>query len=114
MQRNEVELMIKQYVAKSTSISGTSREWQPHVGLQLISGGILFIGTFTLPESIRWLLSQNRTDDAWSSIIWIRGGDTPKTCEQFAETQLGVHAERAERASLSVNYLNQLRVLLRL
>ncbi|OOQ86537.1 MFS quinate transporter [Penicillium brasilianum] len=102
-------------VAKSTTISGTSREWQIPVGLQLISGGILFIGTFTLPESIRWLLSQNRTDDAWKSIVWIRGGDTPKTRDEFAETQLGLQAERAEREGFSLRELlepaNRLRFL---
>jgi hypothetical protein len=107
--------MTEQGVAKSTSIAGTSREWQIPVGLQLISGGILFIGTFTLPESIRWLLSQNRTDDAWKSIVWTRGGDTPKTREEFAETQLGLQAERAEREGFSLRELlepaNRLRFL---
>ena len=69
---------------------------------------VFFIGTFTPPESIRWLLSQDRTDDAWSSIIWIRGGDTPKTREEFAETQLGFKLYvLSEIAPLSVNYLNQ-------
>ena len=61
--------------------------------------------TFTLPESIRWLLSQNRTDDAWKSITWIRGGDNKKTREEFAETQLGLQAERAEREGFSFSEL---------
>lgn len=97
--------MVEQGVAKNTSIAGTSKEWQIPVGLQLISGGILLIGTFTLPESIRWLLTQNRTDDAWKSIIWIRGGDTPKTRDEFTETQLGLQAERAEREGFSLREL---------
>ncbi|KAJ5693045.1 hypothetical protein N7462_002468 [Penicillium macrosclerotiorum] len=102
-------------VGKNTSIAGTSREWQIPVGLQLISGGILLLGTLTLPESIRWLLTQNRVEDAWKSITWIRGGDTPKTRDEFAETQLGLQAEIAERANFSLRELlepaNRLRFL---
>lgn len=98
-------LTLEQGVAKNPSIAGTSKEWQIPVGLQLISGGILLIGTFTLPESIRWLLTQNRTDDAWKSITWIRGGDTPKTRDEFTETQLGLQAERAEREGFSLREL---------
>ncbi|OQE28399.1 hypothetical protein PENSTE_c003G01339 [Penicillium steckii] len=92
-------------VAQNPSISGTSREWQIPVALQLISGGILLIATLTLPESIRWLLTQNRTDDAWKAITWVRGGDTPKTHDEFTETQLGLQAERAEKENFSYHEL---------
>lgn len=92
---------------QNKSIAGTSREWQIPVGLQLISGGILFLGTLTLPESIRWLLSKNRTDDAWKSITWIRGGENQKTRDEFTETQLGLQAERAERENFSLRELLQ-------
>jgi hypothetical protein len=102
---NELLLTLNQGVSKNTSLAGTSREWQIPVGLQLVSGGILFIGTFTLPESIRWLLTMNRTDDAWKSIVWIRGGDGEKTRAEFTETQLGLQAERAERENFSIREL---------
>jgi hypothetical protein len=92
-------------VAQNLSIAGTSREWQIPVALQLISGGILLLATLTLPESIRWLLTQNRTDDAWKAITWVRGGDTPKTREEFTETQLGLQAEQAERENFSYREL---------
>ncbi|CAI7617688.1 unnamed protein product [Penicillium pancosmium] len=92
-------------VAQNSSIAGTSREWQIPVALQLISGGILLLATLTLPESIRWLLTQNRTDDAWKAITWVRGGDTPKTREEFTETQLGLQAEKAERENFSYREL---------
>lgn len=108
-------LITQQGVAKNPSIASTSREWQIPVGLQLVSGGILLIGTFTLPESIRWLLTNNRTDDAWKSITWIRGDDGPKTRDEFTETQLGLQAERAEREGFSLRELlepaNRLRFL---
>ncbi|KAJ5888469.1 hypothetical protein N7495_008510 [Penicillium taxi] len=102
-------------VGKNSSIVGHSREWQIPVGLQLVSGGILLLGTLTLPESIRWLLSENRTDDAWKSIVWIRGGDNQKTHDEFTETQVGLQAERAEREGFSLRELlepaNRLRFL---
>ena len=92
-------------MAQNPSIAGTSHEWQIPVALQLISGGILLIATLTLPESIRWLLAQNRTEDAWKAITWVRGGDTPKTHEEFTETQLGLQAERAEKENFSYREL---------
>ncbi|KAJ5629081.1 hypothetical protein N7490_011309 [Penicillium lividum] len=92
-------------VKQSASISGTTREWQIPVGLQLVSGGALFILTFTLPESIRWLSIQNRNEEAWKSMEWMRGGDNQKTRDEFAETQLGLQAERAERESFSFREL---------
>ncbi|KAJ5933358.1 hypothetical protein N7454_005687 [Penicillium verhagenii] len=102
-------------VEQNASIVGTSREWQIPVGLQLVSGGTLFILTFTLPESIRWLSMQNRNDEAWASMEWIRGGDNQKTRDEFAETQLGLQAERSEREGFSFRELlepaNRLRFL---
>jgi hypothetical protein len=50
-------------------------------------------------------LTQNRTDEAWKSITWIRGGEDIKTREEFAETQLGLQAERAERKGFSYREL---------
>jgi hypothetical protein len=112
---NDFNSQVDQGVAKNTSLAGTSREWQIPVGLQLISGGILLLGTFTLPESIRWLLTQNRTEDAWKAIVWIRGGEGSKTRDEFTETQLGLQAERAEREGFSIRELlepaNRLRFL---
>lgn len=92
-------------VQQNPSIAGTSREWQIPVGLQLVSGGALVIGSFTLPESIRWLLSQDRTEEAWKSITWIRGSDNEKTHDEFAETQLGLQAERSQREGFSFREL---------
>ena len=84
-----------------------SREWQIPIGLQLVSSGILLLGTFTLPESTRWLLTQNRSDEAWKSISWIRGDDGEKTIAEFNETQLGLKAELAAREGFSIRELWQ-------
>lgn len=84
-----------------------SREWQIPIGLQLVSSGILALGTLTLPESTRWLLTKNRTDEAWKSIMWIRGDDGEKTIAEFNETQLGLKAEVAARDNFSIRELWQ-------
>ncbi|KAH8658304.1 MFS quinate transporter [Xylariales sp. PMI_506] len=94
-------------VAKNTSITSSSREWQIPVGLQLVSGGILFLGMFTLPESVRWLVTQGRKDEAWKALTWIRGDEGHLTVEEFQETQLGLQAEAAEKVGFSYRELLQ-------
>src|ERR1700712_3425157 len=84
-------------VAANTSIAKKSSEWQIPVGLQLVSGGLLLLGTLTLPESSRWLLTQNRADEAWKSLTWIRGDAGEKTIAEFSETQQGLKAERSAK-----------------
>ena len=73
------------------------------------------LGALTLPESVRWLLSKDRTDQAWKSITWIRGDDGEKTVAEFNETQLGLKAERAAKDNFSLRELwqreNRLRFL---
>ncbi|OJJ42604.1 hypothetical protein ASPZODRAFT_162190 [Penicilliopsis zonata CBS 506.65] len=103
-------------VERNAAIAATSREWQIPVGLQLVSGGILLLGTFTLPESIRWLLTKGRTEEAWKSIAWIRGDEGERTLAEFRETQLGIRAESVERENFQLRELwqqpaNRLRLL---
>ena len=86
------------------------------MGLQLVFGGILFFGMMTLPESIRWLLLQNRKDEAWKALTWMRGDDGPTTQAEFAETQLGLRAETIEREGFQLRELlepaNRLRFII--
>lgn len=88
-------------VANSPSIVKTSREWQIPVGLQLVSSGLMLMGSFFLPESVRWLVSKGRTDEAWKSLTWIRGDDGEKTLAEFQETSLGLKAEVAAKENFS-------------
>ena len=105
-----------QGVAQNPSIAGTSREWQIPVGMQLVSSGALFLGMLTLPESIRWLLSKGRKEEAWKSLTWIRGDDGPKTLHEFSETQLGLQAETMQQQGFQLRELlepaNRLRFLI--
>ncbi|OKL56056.1 hypothetical protein UA08_08611 [Talaromyces atroroseus] len=92
-------------VAKSPTISKTSREWQLPIGLELVPSGILFLAMFTLPESVRWLLSKNRADEAWKSLSWIRGDEGQKTLDEFNETQAGLRAEKAAKDNFTIREL---------
>lgn len=65
------------------------------------------LGTFTLPESVRWLLTQNRSEEAWKSITWIRGDSGDRTTAEFNETILGLKAETAAKDNFSVRELWQ-------
>src|SRR6201995_1026892 len=94
-----------QGVAQSTTISKTSREWQIPIDLEIIPSGILFLAMFTLPESVRWLLSQNRTEDAWISLAWIRGDEGDKTQEEFNETKAGLIAEESAKDNFTIREL---------
>lgn len=71
---------------------------------------------FTLPESVRWLLSNHRSDEAWKSLSWIRGDEGEKTLAEFNETQLGLKAEKAATDNFTIRELwhpsNRLRFII--
>jgi hypothetical protein len=73
----------------------------------MVSGGLLFLGTLTLPESVRWLLIQDKPDEAWKSLRWIRGDDGERTLAEFTETQVGLDAETAAKDNFSIRELWQ-------
>ena len=84
-----------------------SKMWQIPVALQLVSSGLLFLGAFTLPESVRWLLTKNRPSEAWASLSWIRADISPATASEFDEIKQGLAAEAAATAGFSVRELWQ-------
>lgn len=90
--------------------------WQIPVALQLVSSGILFLGAFTLPESVRWLLAKDRPDEAWTSLAWIRADTSDVTTAEFNEIKQGIAAEAAATAGFSIRELwepaNRLRFFL--
>ena len=103
-------------VAKNKHISKTSAEYQIPVGLQLVPTACLFVGTLSLPESVRWLLSKDRTDEAWKALTWIRGDAGERAMDEFKQTELGLKAEKAVKDNFSLNELfrkeNRLRFII--
>ncbi|OAA58923.1 MFS sugar transporter [Niveomyces insectorum RCEF 264] len=72
----------------------TSRQWQIPIGLQLIPAALLGVGMLTLKESTRWLTKKGRHEEAWASLLWIRGGeDCAATRLEMEEIRLGVENE---------------------
>ncbi len=77
-------------------VEPTDRQWQIPIGLQLVPAGILGIGMLFLKESVRWLASKGRHEEALQSLIWVRGGeDTEEVRAEMAEILDGISAEVA-------------------
>ena len=81
--------------AASVGVSSTSSsQWQIPVGLQLVPGGLLAIGLLFVKESTRWLAKKGRAEEAYASLLWVRGGtDSPEIRAEFDEIQQGVELE---------------------
>ena len=47
-------------------------QWLVPFAVQLIPGGLLFLGTLWIPESPRWLFTKNRRAEAMEILCWIR------------------------------------------
>ena len=47
-------------------------QWLVPFAVQLIPGGLLFLGTLWIPESPRWLFTKNRRAEAMKILCWLR------------------------------------------
>jgi sugar porter (SP) family MFS transporter len=56
----------------NTTLAPTRSQWLIPFAVQLIPGGLLFIGTFWIKESPRWLFSKGRREEAMEILCWIR------------------------------------------
>lgn len=71
-------------------------QWQIPVGLQILPGAMLGLGVLSLKESARWLTKKGRHEEAWKSLVWIRGNSSQETIDEMEEIRLGVEAEILE------------------
>jgi hypothetical protein len=65
------------------------------VSIQLVLGGIMFVGLFFLKESPRWLCKQGRHDKAIVSLAHIRckSVDSPEIIQEMAEIRASIEEE---------------------
>jgi MFS family permease len=96
-----IDYAVEKHVASS------DRQWQIPIGLQLVPAGILGLGMLFLKESVRWLASVGRHDEALQSLIWVRGGeDTEEVRTEMAEILDGISAEVAATEGVTWKELN--------
>jgi MFS family permease len=95
-----IDYAVEQHVEPS------DRQWQIPIGLQLVPAGILGFGMLFLKESVRWLASKGRHEEALQSLIWIRGEDTPEVRAEMAEILDGIAAEVQATEGLTWKELN--------
>lgn len=82
------------YAASAGLSNSSARQWQVPVGLQLVPGGLLGLGMVLIKESPRWLAKKGRNEEAYNSLVWIRGGvETPEVEAEFQEILTGVQVE---------------------
>lgn len=82
------------YAAAEGVSDDSSMQWQIPVGLQLVPGALMGLGMLLVKESVRWLAKKGRNEEAFDSLVWVRGGeDTPEVRAEFQEILFGVQLE---------------------
>jgi sugar porter (SP) family MFS transporter len=82
------------YAASAGLSEEKSLQWQVPVGLQLVPGALMGLGMLLVKESVRWLAKKGRNEEAFESLLWVRGGeDTAEVRAEFAEILTGVELE---------------------
>ncbi|KAK1143269.1 hypothetical protein N8T08_006796 [Aspergillus melleus] len=101
-------VMIAYWVtfAVSKNQPSATKQWQIALGLQLLPSTLLLAGMCTVKESARWLAGKGKTDKAWESLKWVRGGeDTEEVRQEFDEILAGIEEEARVRENLTLREL---------
>ncbi|EGO55474.1 Quinate permease [Neurospora tetrasperma FGSC 2508] len=56
----------------NTTMAPTRSQWLIPFAVQLIPAGLLFLGSFWIPESPRWLFANGKREEAMKVLCWIR------------------------------------------
>ncbi|KAI9341312.1 general substrate transporter [Pilaira anomala] len=77
-------------------------QWRLPLGLQLVPGVILFTGMFFLPESIRWLVLQDRTEEAKVVLCKLRScsENNPEALDELNQILEAVESEREQDGTI--------------
>ncbi|KAK5080893.1 hypothetical protein LTR05_008209 [Lithohypha guttulata] len=71
------------YAASAGVSSASSTQWMIPVGLQFVPGGLLGLGMLLIKESPRWLAQKDRNEEAYQSLLWVRGDESPEVAVQL-------------------------------
>ncbi|CAK5268047.1 unnamed protein product [Mycena citricolor] len=78
-------------------IPPSRKQWLIAFAVQLVPGGILFLGALFLVESPRWLAIKDRSGQALRNLCILRNlpADAPYVVEELAEIEAGIIHERS-------------------
>lgn len=83
----------------SLHMPANTKQWRVPVAIQLIPGGLMFIGLFFLKESSRWLMKQGRREEAVQSLAYIR--NAPENSEEVQKEIAEIYAAIEEETALT-------------
>ncbi|ORX60426.1 general substrate transporter [Hesseltinella vesiculosa] len=67
-------IMVSYFIDYGAKIHLTgTNQWRVPLGIQIVPGGILLIGMFFLPESLRWLAVKGQDDRVKQNLLKLRG-----------------------------------------
>jgi sugar porter (SP) family MFS transporter len=83
----------------SLHMPANTKQWRVPVAIQLIPGGLMFIGLFFLKESSRWLMKQGRREEAVQSLAYIR--NAPENSEEVQKEIAEIYAAIEEETAMT-------------
>ncbi|EAQ83036.1 hypothetical protein CHGG_10854 [Chaetomium globosum CBS 148.51] len=80
----------------NTTLAPTRSQWLIPFAVQLIPGGLLFLGLFWIKESPRWLFANGRREEAMKILCWIRNLEpTDHGSREKSARASGSHSSRS-------------------
>ncbi|KAF8906077.1 MFS quinate transporter QutD [Mucidula mucida] len=78
-------------------IGPSHKQWLVAFAVQLVPGGLLFLGSFLIVESPRFLITRDRNGDALRNLSYLRNlpSDAPYIVQEFSEMEAAVAHERS-------------------
>lgn len=105
---SSVGILISFWIDYGTSTIDSDAQWRLPLALQLIIGLILGVGILFFPFSPRWLMSQNREEDALKVISRLRRlpPDNPVVEEEWREIKATVEFDRQVQRERYPQHIN--------